>query len=94
MGIYPDYADSVAFYAVGVDPSEDLEFKESYRQQEGHPWPVADPVGSMLRDLKIWGWLPEEIAFNAQGVIIYGYTQGDPRTWQQVFQDLVASRQE
>ena len=64
MGIYPDYADSVAFYAVGVDPSEDLELKESYRQQEGHPWPVADPVGSMLRDLKIWGWLPRAFSFS------------------------------
>ena len=32
-GVYPDYKDSVAFYAVGTDPSESLAEMESYRQR-------------------------------------------------------------
>ena len=91
--IYPDYADRVAFYAVGSDPTEDLQRLESYREQQGYPWPVAEPVGTMLRDLRVLQQ-STKIALDSRGVIIYreGYGRGDPDTWRQVFQELAASR--
>ena len=91
--IYPDYADRVAFYAVGSDPTEGLQRLESYREQQGYPWPVAEPVGTMLRDLRVLQQ-STKIALDSRGVIIYreGYGRGDPDTWRQVFQELAASR--
>ena len=87
--IYPDYADRVAFYAVGADPTESLSRLESYRQQEGYPWPVAEAVGPMLRDFRVTAQ-STKIAIDSRGLITYraGYGQGDPDTWRQVFQTL------
>ncbi len=91
--LYPDYADQVAFYAVGTDPTEDLPRMEEYRQQQGYPWPVAEPVGSMLRDFQVVVQ-STKIAFDSQGMILYreGYGQGDVDTWRRVFRELAASR--
>ncbi len=33
--IYPEYADEVAFYGVGVDPSESIEELETYSDSQG-----------------------------------------------------------
>ena len=90
--IYPEYADRVDFYAVGSDPTESLKVLEAYRQQQGYPWPVAEAVGTTLRDLKVQVQ-STKLAFDSQGVIVYrdGYGQGGPDRWRQVFQELAAS---
>ena len=53
---------------------------------------MAEPTGTMLRDLKVLVQ-STKIAVDSQGVIIYrdGYGQGDEETWRQVFQDLASS---
>ncbi len=91
-GIYPEYAGRVAFYAIGSDPTEGIAALESYRQRQGHPWPVAEAVGATLRDLRVQTQ-STKVAFDAQGVIIYrdGYGKGDADRWRQVFQELAAS---
>jgi hypothetical protein len=90
--IYPEFADDFAFYAVASDPSEKLDKLEAYREREGHPWLVAEPTGTMLRDLNVLVQ-STKIAIDSQGVIIYrdGYGQGGEETWRQVFQELAAS---
>ena len=90
--IYPDFSDQVAFYAVASSHVEKLDKLEAYREREGHPWLVAEPTGTMLRDLEIL-IQSTKIAVDAQGVISYrdGYGQGDEETWRWVFQELVAS---
>ena len=44
--VYPEFADQVNFYAVGTFTKavEDLNKLENYRQRQGHPWLVANPV--------------------------------------------------
>ena len=90
--IYPEFADEVAFYAVASDPREKLDKLEAYREREGHPWLVAEPTGTMLKDLKVLVQ-STKIAVDSQGVIIYrdGFGQGGEDTWRQVFQALAAS---
>ena len=91
--VYPDYADQVKFYAVGYDPYESLEVLESYRQEQGYPWPVAVAQGDILRDLDVV-IQSTKIAINSQGVITYraGYYQGGVDQWREVFEELAASR--
>ena len=90
--VYPEFADQVDFYAVGQDPSESLELMERYRQQQGYPWPIAEPDPQNLRTLRVLQ-SSTKIAVDARGVIIYrdGHGGGDPETWRQVFRDLAAS---
>ena len=92
MEVYPDYAGRVALYAVGSDPTEDLELLERFRLAEGQTWPVAKPVGSMLQDLEVLQ-RSTKIAFDASGLIIYRapFGQGNPKEWRRVFQELAES---
>ena len=89
--IYPEYAGRVAFYAVGSDPTEGIAALESYRVKQGYPWPVAEAVGTSLRDLKVQTQ-STKVAFDAQGVIVYrdGYGQGNDDRWRQLFHELAA----
>ena len=91
--VYPEYADRVAFYAVGTDPREDLEQLESYRERQEHPWPVAVSQGAMLKDLNVFVQ-SSKVAFDAQGLIVYrdGYGGGGPEEWRQVFEELIANQ--
>ncbi len=90
--IYPDYADAVAFYAVGTDPSESLEDMERYRQQQGYPWPVAEADRSVLSAFSVFSQ-STKVAFGGDGLIVYraGYGAGDEETWRRVFEELSAS---
>ncbi len=90
--IYPEFADEVAFYAVASSPQEKLDKLEAYREREGHPWLVAEPTGTMLRDLKVLVQ-STKIALDSDGLIIYrdGFGRGGEKTWRQVFRDLAAS---
>ena len=87
--IYPDYSEEVAFYAVGTDPTESLRHLEEDREEEGYPWPVAEPVGRMLADFRILRQ-STKIAFDSRGSITFreGYGTGDEETWRRVFEDL------
>ena len=91
--IWPDYADRVGFYAIGVDPTEDIGELEAYRGKQGYPWPVAQPGVGMLADFNVTTQ-STKVVFDAAGVITYraGYGQGDPETWRRVFEELFAAR--
>ena len=87
--IYPEYEGKVDFYAVGANPTVDVGKLESYRQEQGYPWPVAQPVGDTIRDFDV-RVQSTKVAFNSQGVIIYreGFGRGGEDVWHDVFQEL------
>lgn len=87
--VHPDYADRVVLYAVGASPVDSLEGLESFRQREGHPWPVAAPEGSMLRDLNV-AIRSTKIAFDTDGIVTYraSFGDADPEEWRRVFEGL------
>ena len=89
--VYPEFADRVAFIAVGQDPTESLELLEKTRKQRDYPWPVAEPDRNLLLKLRV---LQEstKIALDARGVIIYRRQgSGDKEEWTEVFRELAAS---
>ena len=90
--VWPDYANSVAFYAVGVDPTEDIGELEEYRRGQDYPWPVAQPGEGMLAAFKVTRQ-STKVAFDSTGVISYrdGYGRGDEEAWRRVFEELAAS---
>ena len=91
MDIYPEFADQVAFYAVGQDPTETLDDLERTRRARGYTWPVAESVDDMLRDLRV---LMEstKIAFDGDGVIVYTKNGGGgDAAWPGVFRKLAAA---
>jgi hypothetical protein len=87
--VHPDFADQVDLYAVGASPVDSLDGLERFRQGEGHPWPVAAPQGSLLRDLNV-AIRSTKIAFDADGIITYraSFGDADPDEWRRVFEDL------
>ena len=92
-GIAPGYADEVAFYAVSYDTFQNPAQLAEHAQTNGWPWPVAYPVGTMLRDLGV-GIYSTKIAFDSRGVITYtaGSGEGTDEDFRRVFQQLAASR--
>ena len=90
--VYPGYADEVAFYAVGEDPTEDLERLERFRIGQGHPWPVAESDPSIIRSFRVLE-RSTKIAVDAQGIITYraGYGRGSDDKWHEAFRGLLES---
>ena len=89
--IYPEYADRVAFYAVGQDPTESLELMEAYRKQQGYPWPIAKTDPKTLSTLRVLQQ-STKIAVDANGLITYRKAHGfNPNDWKTVFEDLASS---
>ena len=91
-GLYPEYAEQVDFYEVGISPSFDtLERLENDRVRNGYPWPIANPVNDRqaLSDLNI-SYQSVKIAFDSKGVITYrdGFGGGGKDVWKQVFDGL------
>ena len=91
-GVYPEFADRVEFYAIGQDPTESLAKMESYRIQQGYPWPVAETDPKTLRKLGVLQ-TSTKLAVDSRGVINYraGHGGGDPKEWRQVFNRLSRS---
>lgn len=89
--IYPQYADRVAFYAVGVDPTESLQELEAFKKEQGYLWSMALPSQNMLADLRVLG-RSTKVAFDRRGIIAYrdGYGVGDEAQWRKVFEDLAS----
>jgi hypothetical protein len=87
--IYPAYADEVAFYAVGTDPSESIKRLVEYADAQDYPWPMVYPGNGMLSDLRVVVQ-STKIAFDEQGIITYrdGYGGGEDDTWRSVFDSL------
>ncbi len=90
--VWPDYADSVGFYAVGIDPTEGISELEAYREGQGHPWPVAVPGAGMLADFRVT-YQSTKVALDAAGVITYrdGFGRGGEEAWREVFEQLAAA---
>ena len=91
-GVYPEFAESVAFYAVNVNPFDSLENVAAYGQQQGYPWPMAQPGEGMLKDLRVTGQ-STKVAFGPDGVIVYrdGFGGGNAQVWRELFMQLAAS---
>ena len=51
--IYGDYSDRVELIAVSYDTIQDLNDLQKHREGQGWTWPVAHPVGTMVRDYRI-----------------------------------------
>ncbi len=93
--IYPDYAEAVDFYAIGVHPGivEDITVLEAYRREQGHPWPVTTADPQVMAELGVT-IQSTKIAFDSQGTIIYreGMGQGDDAEWRRIFTELAPFR--
>ena len=93
--VWPEFADQVAFYAIGVDPTESLDQLDSYREKQGYPWPIAAPGHRMLSDFRVLNQ-STKVAIDCGGIITYrdGYGRGDETRWRQVFAELAGSASE
>jgi hypothetical protein len=87
--VYPQYADRVSFYAIGMDPGFDIADFEEFRLKQDYPWPVAVPIGDLIADFRV-NIQSTKIAFDGEGVITHrgGMGYGSPEIWRQVFTDL------
>ena len=88
----PKYTENVAFYLVGQDPSETLEFLEKDRRKQGYPWPVAGISSSGIRDLQVF-LQSTKIAIDGDGVITYrdGFGRGDLDKWRKALEHLTVN---
>ena len=80
--VYPKFTDDIVFISIGVDPTESMSELVKYKDQNGHPWPVAKPLDQMIADLKVTSQ-STKIAFNSAGIITYrdGYGKGNREIW-------------
>ena len=39
--MYPEYASGLDFYAVNMDPTEDMAKLEEFGENQRYPWPIA-----------------------------------------------------
>ncbi len=90
--IYKDYSDRVDLIAVSYDTIQDLDDLKAHREKQGWYWPVAHPVGTMLRDYRIV-ISSVKIAFDSSGVITYraGFGEGSDDDFRKVLKNLAAS---
>ena len=90
--IYPQYAEDVDFYAVGVFPHDSVDPFVEFAEKRGYPWPVAIPEGPLLEDLFVT-IQSTKIAINRHGTIVHraGMGKGSPEVWHEVFRELSRS---
>ncbi|MCY4366307.1 MAG: hypothetical protein OXE17_08805 [Chloroflexi bacterium] len=95
--IYPEFADDVAFYAVGAHYGivEDVDTLIMYGESRGYPWPVAASSVQMLADFNIT-LQSTKIAFDSEGFIIYrgNMGQGSDEEWRRLFTEMSESGKE
>ena len=93
--IYPQYADNVDLFAIGVHPGivEDINTLETYRAERDHPWPVATAPSQVMAELGVT-IQSTKIAFDSQGTIVYreGMGMGSDEEWHRVFTELSQSQ--
>lgn len=87
--IYPQFDESVDFYAVNVNPLDSLGDAVNYRQNQGWTFPVAQPNREIQRDFNVTKH-STKVAFGKDGVIVYrdGFGGGNIGIWTQVLEDL------
>ena len=90
--IYPEYRDSVDFYALNIDPGEDLSSLVRFRDAHGHPWPVAQASAEMLPQYNLVVQ-PTMLFIDGDGVIVFrggygGNSLAIAETWHHLFQEL------
>ena len=93
--IYPDYANDVEFYAVGLHPGlkEEMKVLKAYKEQHGYPWAVATAHPDLMAKLGVV-IQSTKIAFDSNGTITYreGMGAGNEETWRSVFSELSQSQ--
>ena len=91
--IYPEFADRVEFYGIGIDPSETPDELEDLKAREGYVYDIAFPVGKAIADLRILKQ-SSKIAIAGDGVIAYraGFGGGDMDEWAQILSGLADTR--
>ncbi len=87
--VYPEYQDSVDFYALGIDPTEELSDLVRYRDGQDHSWPVAKAPAAMLPQYNVVQQ-STKVAVDRNGVIVFreGYGVEPAETWHQLFREL------
>lgn len=86
--IYPEYQDSVDFYAVNIDTGDNLESLVRFRDEQDHPWPVAQAPAAMPQQYDITR-IPRQIVIDENGVIVFrGGGAESEETWRRVFREL------
>ena len=87
--VYPEYQDSVDFYALGIDPTEELGTLVGYKDGQGYPWPVSKAPAAMLPQYNVLGQ-PTKVAIDGDGVIVFreGYGVEPAETWHELFREL------
>ena len=87
--VYPEYQDSVDFYAVNIDLGEDLSSLVMFRDGQNHPWPVAQAAAGMLPEYNIQQQ-STKVAIDRDGVIVFreGFGVEPAETWNQLFREL------
>ena len=87
--VYPEYQDFVDFYAVNIDMGDDMESLIRFRDEQGHPWPVAQAPSTMPPQYNV-PHIPTQVAIDSNGVIAFrGKSGAEPEeTWRRVFQEL------
>ena len=90
--IYPQHQEGVAFFAIGMDPSETLTMLEGYRKEQGYPWPVAMANSEIFPRYRVL-IRSTKIAIDRNGVITWraGYGIEEAAQWHQVLGALAAS---
>ncbi len=87
--VYPEYQDSVDFYALSYDLFVELSELVRYRDGQDHPWPVAKAPAAMLPQYNIVQQ-STKVAIDRDGVILFreGYGVEDAETWHRLFREL------
>ena len=87
--VYPEFANGVDFYAINMDPTEDMARLEEFGENQGYPWPIAYSDRDTLSDLDVT-YQSTKVAIDGNGVIIYRDRMGggDADRWREVFEEL------
>ncbi len=86
--VYLEYKDSVDFYAIGIDPTEELDVLVRFRDGRGYLWPVSKAPATMLPQYNVLG-LTTKVAIDRNGIIAFHGSGVDPtQIWRRVFREL------
>ena len=89
--VYPEFADQVAFLAVGTAPFEDGDRIRTFKQTNGFPWLMA-PLD--VDTLKAYNILTQasKVVIDRDGIIVFraGYSIESIETWVELFEGSAA----
>ena len=90
--IYPEYADSVDFLAVNVDPTENGQKLLSYKESEGFVWPMTSANTGMLRTYNVIRQASHVTLYDT-GIIAtsINYDSLTDDGWRERFESLITS---